>query len=42
MLKSLAAALVAAFALSACNTMQGVGQDVQKAGAAVEEAAKKK
>jgi predicted small secreted protein len=27
--------------LSACNTIKGIGQDVQKAGAAVENAAKK-
>ena len=29
------------FVLSACNTVQGVGQDVQKAGSAIENAAKK-
>jgi len=28
--------------LSACNTMRGIGQDVQKAGTAIEDAAKKK
>ena len=28
--------------LSGCNTIAGVGKDVQKAGAAVEDAAKKK
>jgi entericidin A len=27
--------------LSGCNTLRGIGQDVQKAGAAVENAAKK-
>ena len=27
--------------LSACNTVQGVGKDVQKAGSAVEQAGKK-
>ncbi len=27
--------------LSGCNTMRGLGQDVQRAGAAVENAAKK-
>jgi predicted small secreted protein len=27
--------------LSGCNTLRGLGQDVQKAGAAVENAAKK-
>jgi entericidin A len=29
------------FVLSACNTISGVGKDVQKAGEKVEEAAKK-
>ena len=29
------------FALSACNTVKGVGQDIQKGGAAIEGAAKK-
>ncbi|GAB1381861.1 MAG TPA: entericidin A/B family lipoprotein [Ottowia sp.] len=29
-----------AFALAGCNTVQGVGKDVQKAGSAVEKAAK--
>jgi predicted small secreted protein len=28
--------------LSACNTMQGIGKDVQKAGEKLEDAAKKK
>jgi predicted small secreted protein len=28
-------------ALSGCNTVKGVGQDVQKAGSAIENAAKK-
>ncbi len=30
------------FALAGCNTVQGVGKDVQKAGEKVEDAAKKK
>ena len=34
--------LVAVVSLSACNTMRGIGQDVQKAGSAIEDAAKKK
>ena len=34
--------LLAAFALSACNTIAGVGKDVQRAGEVVEDAAKKK
>jgi predicted small secreted protein len=32
-------ALLAAFALSGCNTIRGVGQDVKKAGEVVEETA---
>ena len=36
----LAAALLAAFALSGCNTVRGIGQDVQRAGSAVSNAAK--
>jgi predicted small secreted protein len=35
-------ALSIAFALSACNTVKGVGQDIQKAGEKIEDAAKKK
>ena len=31
-----------AFILSACNTVKGVGQDVQKAGEKIEDAGKKK
>jgi predicted small secreted protein len=38
----IALALVAVVGLSACNTMRGLGQDVQKAGSAIEDAAKKK
>ncbi len=34
--------LVTVMGLSACNTMRGIGQDVQKAGTAIEDAAKKK
>jgi predicted small secreted protein len=32
---------VAAFALVGCNTVKGMGQDLQKAGSAIEGAAKK-
>ena len=32
---------ISTFALSGCNTVRGVGQDVQRAGSAVENAAKK-
>ncbi|MFM2034875.1 MAG: hypothetical protein RL459_140 [Pseudomonadota bacterium] len=35
-------ALACLMALSACNTLKGVGQDVQKAGAVIEDAAKRK
>ena len=31
----------AGFALAGCNTVKGVGQDVQKAGSVLENAAKK-
>jgi len=34
------ALLVLALTLAGCNTVQGLGKDVQKAGAAVERAAK--
>ncbi|MBK6556871.1 MAG: entericidin A/B family lipoprotein [Comamonadaceae bacterium] len=34
-------AVVGLFALTGCNTVKGVGQDVQKAGSAIENAAKK-
>lgn len=38
--KSLALlALTAMFGLSACNTMEGAGQDIQKAGEKIEEKA---
>jgi predicted small secreted protein len=35
-------ATIAAFALTGCNTMQGIGKDVQKAGEKIEDASKKK
>jgi entericidin B len=34
------AALIATFGLSACNTMQGLGKDVQSGGEALERQAK--
>lgn len=34
------AALIAAFGLSACHTIQGVGKDVQSGGEALEKSAK--
>ena len=36
----LAAALFATFAMSGCNTVRGIGQDVQRAGSAVSNAAR--
>lgn len=33
-------ALALSFGLAGCNTVKGVGQDVQKAGGAIERAAK--
>ena len=38
--KSISALLALAFVLAGCNTVKGVGQDVQKAGGAIERAAK--
>jgi predicted small secreted protein len=32
----------AALALTGCNTIRGAGEDIQKAGSAIENAAKKK
>ncbi len=43
-MKSIAAlfAMTLLLTLTGCNTIQGVGQDVQKAGQVLEDAAKKK
>jgi predicted small secreted protein len=38
---TVALALLAAFMLVSCNTIKGMGQDVQKAGSAIENAVKK-
>ncbi len=35
-------AIAFVFALAGCNTVKGAGQDIQKAGSAIEDAAKKK
>ena len=40
-MKKLLFLVAAALAMSACNTMEGVGKDVQKGGEAIEKAAKK-
>jgi entericidin B len=39
MFKFMPLALAALFALSACNTFEGVGQDVQEGGEAISESA---
>lgn len=39
-MKKLFALLVTVAVLAGCNTMQGIGKDVKKAGSAVENAAK--
>ena len=41
-MKKIVALFAIAFVLAGCNTVRGVGQDVQKAGSAIEDAAKKK
>ena len=41
-MKKIASLLAIAFLLVGCNTVRGVGQDVQKAGEKIEDAAKKK
>jgi len=42
MLKTIATLLAALFVLAGCNTLKGAGQDLQNAGQAIEDAAKKK
>ncbi|MDT8989407.1 entericidin A/B family lipoprotein [Curvibacter sp. APW13] len=37
-----ATVLTALFALGGCNTVKGIGQDLQKAGEKIEDVAKKK
>jgi len=41
-MKNLLLVAAALFVLSACNTMDGLGKDIKKAGESIEEAAKKK
>jgi predicted small secreted protein len=41
LLATLAAACVAALTLTACNTIEGLGKDISKAGDKIEETAKK-
>ena len=40
-MKTIFALLAAAFVLAGCNTIKGAGQDIQKAGNAIENAAKR-
>ena len=42
MIKTAFAALAALFVLAGCNTIEGVGKDIQKAGDTIENAAKKR
>jgi entericidin A len=41
MMKKLCLTLAALFALAGCNTIEGMGKDIGKAGDKIEEAAKK-
>jgi len=41
-MKTTAALLAIAFVLAGCNTVRGAGQDIQRAGNAIEDAAKRK
>jgi predicted small secreted protein len=43
-MKNITALLLVSFAfvLAGCNTVKGAGQDIQRAGSAIEDAAKKK
>ena len=40
-MKLIATLLAAAFMLAGCNTVRGMGQDIQKAGNAIENAGRK-
>jgi predicted small secreted protein len=41
-MKSIVALLAITFVVAGCNTVRGAGQDIQKAGTAIENAATKK
>jgi len=41
-MKMIAILIAAAFVLAGCNTVRGVGQDIQKAGEKIEDSSKKK
>ena len=42
MKKTIAILIASAFVLAGCNTVRGMGQDIQKAGEKIEDAGKKK
>jgi predicted small secreted protein len=41
-MKTLIALIATLFVVAGCNTIEGIGKDVKKAGSTVEDAAKKK
>jgi predicted small secreted protein len=41
-MKQVIALIALAFVLAGCNTVRGVGQDIQKAGEKIEDSSKKK
>ena len=41
-MRTIVTLLAAAFVLLGCNTVRGMGQDIQKAGEAIEDATKRK
>ena len=41
-MKKIAALLAVAFLLAGCNTVSGVGKDIQRAGEKIEDSSKKK
>ncbi len=41
-MKNLLLMIVAVYVLAACNTIDGLGKDIKKAGESIEDAAKKK
>ncbi|HEX6706408.1 MAG TPA: entericidin A/B family lipoprotein [Albitalea sp.] len=41
-MKNLLLVVAAMFVLAACNTIDGIGKDIKKAGESIEDAAKKK
>jgi len=41
-MRSVIALIACAFVLAGCNTIKGAGQDIQRAGSTIEDAARKK